>query len=64
MWWLLLAFGIIGVCGTASSPIIAAVLEVVRCDIVGLWYRCCGAGGEVRGMKSLCTGSELKCGVW
>ena len=63
MWWVLLAFGIIReVCGTicmklsdgllsgglASSPILAAVREAVRGDISGLWYRCCGAGGEVR----------------
>jgi len=57
MQWLLLAFGVVGVCGTicmklsdgllsgdlASSPILAAVREAVRGDISGVWYRFCGA---------------------
>ena len=54
MQWLVLASGIIGVCGTicmklsdgllsgglVSSPTLAAVREAVRGDLAGLWYRC------------------------
>jgi len=38
---------------------------VMRCDLyVGLAAPLLRCGGEVRGMKPLCSGSVLKCGVW
>ena len=38
---------------------------VMRCDLYGgLAAPLLRCGGEVRGMKPLCSGSVLKCGVW
>ena len=79
MWWLLLAFGIIGVCGTicmklsdggACGSVSYMYHGDTGCDYMMRFDLRCGlmvsllrCGGEMRGMKSLFTGSVLKCGV-
>ena len=77
MWWLLLVFGVVGVCvticmklsdglvssGLASSPARAATQGCSAMRYSQLVVSLLWCGGEMLGMKSLCAGSGLKFGV-
>ena len=76
MQWLLLVFGVVGVCGTicmklsdggAWGSVSFMYHGGTGCDYMRRFDLCCGfivsllrCGSEMRGMKTLCTGSVLK----